>query len=491
MNRKSRLTRTFSLVLLAVPLLLLLDAEPGWAADHFVRAGATGNGSGSDWTNACTDFAGSCAVSSLVRGDTYYVASGNYAARNFNRAVSGILVITIKGATIAEHGTAPGWLNSYSVCASEGGSQASFGHGLAFDTSYWVFNGVCGDKVADPTQYGFRIRQPASCNSNQAYLEVPTSSGRVVSNISIMHVAIVSCGPAFDIGQRAFVIGCGACNVSNSTWAHNYVTGAQKTWSITNLTDSFIEHNLSENSWSSSANHGEVVSVNNCHDLDFSGCSTACTQGLCSGNVTFRHNIIKNCRGTACIAGLDPGNRNSAFGWKVYGNVFVDGQPGNGIIATGTSATHFLKDWLVYNNTFIDCQAQIFIPCVSACSGSTGNVFKNNLLYISSSIINGGTIDRTHNTYWSSLGGIPVSEPNGQIVTVGACPLVNCSSGSAGNYLPSQEGGTGVGRINNGLTLPVPFNTDPKGKTRGADGSWERGAFEFQRPGPPQNLRAQ
>ena len=90
-------------------ILVLTLAESSWSAsNHYVRAGATGDGSGSDWINACPDFTGSCAVSSLVRGDTYYVAAGTYGSRTFNTAESGTLVITIKGATASDPGTDTG-----------------------------------------------------------------------------------------------------------------------------------------------------------------------------------------------------------------------------------------------------------------------------------------------------------------------------------------------------------------------------------------------
>ena len=110
---------------LAAPIILLLAVMPGWAADHYVRAGATGNASGSDWTNACADFTGSCAVASLVRGEVYYVATGTYGSRTFNTAESGTLVITIKGATVADHGTDAGWQPSFGVDVA----QAKFSHG--------------------------------------------------------------------------------------------------------------------------------------------------------------------------------------------------------------------------------------------------------------------------------------------------------------------------------------------------------------------------
>ena len=47
--------------------------------------------------------------------------------------------------------------------------------------------------------------------------------------------------------------------------------------------------------------------------------------------------------------------------------------------------------------------------------------------------------------------------------------------------------------LNDGTTLASPFNLDILGNPRGADGTWERGAFEFTsgtRPNPPSNLVA-
>src|SRR3990172_8979021 len=114
MNRKGHLTLITFIFPLAVAVVLL-TVEHGWAANRYIRAGAVGNGSGSDWTNACTDFTGSCAVSSLVRGDTYYVGAGTYGSRTFNTAESGTIVNHNKGATVADHGTDTGWQATYSV----------------------------------------------------------------------------------------------------------------------------------------------------------------------------------------------------------------------------------------------------------------------------------------------------------------------------------------------------------------------------------------
>jgi hypothetical protein len=114
---------------------LLVVAVNCLAANHYVRAGASGNGNGSDWTNACPEFTGWCAVSSLVRGDTYYVADGNYASGSFNTPASGTSIITIKKATSSDHGTDSGWSSTY------GDGPATFSS-VSFSSSYWDAAGL-------------------------------------------------------------------------------------------------------------------------------------------------------------------------------------------------------------------------------------------------------------------------------------------------------------------------------------------------------------
>ncbi|MGZ3806381.1 MAG: hypothetical protein ACXVB4_19375, partial [Pseudobdellovibrionaceae bacterium] len=78
------------------------------AATLYVRPGASGNNSGSDWSNAYNGL-----PSSLTRGNTYYLAPGNYGDHTFNDANSGTSLITLKKATAADHGTESGWSSTY------------------------------------------------------------------------------------------------------------------------------------------------------------------------------------------------------------------------------------------------------------------------------------------------------------------------------------------------------------------------------------------
>ncbi len=129
--------KTLALALISFSLLAF-SGLPAFAASGcdgagncYVRAGATGAGSGADWTNAYTAL-----PSSLTRGVTYYIAGGNYTSgHNFSDADSGSTPITIQAATIASHGTSTGWNNSYQA-------QAVFTCCWTFGTDYYIINGV-------------------------------------------------------------------------------------------------------------------------------------------------------------------------------------------------------------------------------------------------------------------------------------------------------------------------------------------------------------
>lgn len=95
----------------------------------YVRAGATGSGDGSDWTNAATDL-----PSALSRGLVYLVAAGSYGSHRFDDGASGEALITLLRATEAAHGTDAGW------DAAFGEGDAVFGP-FDFAAPYYVVDG--------------------------------------------------------------------------------------------------------------------------------------------------------------------------------------------------------------------------------------------------------------------------------------------------------------------------------------------------------------
>src|SRR5262249_48377802 len=123
----------------------------GAAGRHYVRAGASGSGDGTDWNNACPDFSGACAPANLVRGDVYYVAAGRYTNQTFDTPESGALVIMIRKATLTDHGSASGWMNGFA-------GQAVITGANTVTTGYWTFDGQTGDYLTGGIgSYGFKF----------------------------------------------------------------------------------------------------------------------------------------------------------------------------------------------------------------------------------------------------------------------------------------------------------------------------------------------
>ena len=130
-------------------LCVLFSLTATQAANHYIRAGAAGNNSGSDWNNALPNF-----PNSLVRGDTYYIAAGNYGNHTFNDPVSGTALITIKRASDNDHGTDTGWSSTYAS------GQAAFEGGWQIYSDYYVFDGAQRNSdwyLGATNQYGIRV----------------------------------------------------------------------------------------------------------------------------------------------------------------------------------------------------------------------------------------------------------------------------------------------------------------------------------------------
>ncbi|MCR4275701.1 MAG: hypothetical protein NUV83_03060 [Candidatus Wolfebacteria bacterium] len=166
------------LIFLAVFLGLFGLAESSEAANRYVRQGASGNGS--DWANAYGSL-----PSALTRGDTYYLATGSYGAGHiFDDAVNGTLVITIKKATVADHGTSTGWSDSY------GTGQAIFTGPIIFATSYYTIDGN-GTHIVPSTNtldYGIKV----SLNTHllhAGYVQITNSSNITIRYVHVYNAA--------------------------------------------------------------------------------------------------------------------------------------------------------------------------------------------------------------------------------------------------------------------------------------------------------------
>ena len=433
-------------VKLLVCLLLILGfASSSHAANRYVRAGASGAANGSDWTNAYPAL-----PTTLVRGDTYYVAAGSYGSYSFRTATSGTTLITVKKATVADHGTSVGWSDAFAS------GQAVFSPGVSFNSSFWVFDGVTGGGPGSwTTGHGFKV-----LNRNGVVMDF--SGG---NNITVRHVEAQGNGGD---GDGAFpsndIVGINN-GVSNVTISYSYLYDAGRTIMIVlggGSNNIVLEYSYTGYFESTAGQHSELCS---------------CGSQTQFSNLTFRYNVFTHAEGTGGLIMHGDG----AF---IYGNVFYQApgdnwSHGNGLIGTWTSGT--LTNAKVYNNTFIVSSGwTIFGPVFTP--PNTGNEVRNNVFYgIGNNPLGLGTLFPvySHNHY------VDTSSPSGETAksTATGVPFVNVTGLDF-----RLKAGTPAG-----MALGAPYDRDMFGTVRGSDGTWDRGAAEFggttmSGPNNPSNL---
>lgn len=442
---------------MAVSLLLGILAVPGlsMAASHYIRAGATGNGSGTDWTNAYTQI-----PSSLVRGDTYYVAAGTYAQIIHVFNDSGTAPITIRSATRADHGTSTGWSASYV-------GQAVFGQ-FQFDTGNYVIDGVY--RSSRDSGYGMRVNIPASCSG-----ECPAfwlMGGHTVNNVTVEYVDMPGEGQNnqtvhSEYGLLAIPgVGGSGGSYSNIVFSHDYIhdEGVGGTPLQTGGIDGFtVEYCDIARNTSTPTFHSEALT----------------DEG--SNNMVFRYNWFEDINGTGDLVSLSPGiGPLTTTNWQIYGNIFWQ-HPGN-FIGTGVIAcisNNVCSDVYIYNNDFIGFVGTTSHNGISwsmAGSSSTNINAEDNLWYNDTNVTPEGPVTSDYN-YYINCTGVP-SESH---IETGSTDIFNDSAN--GNFHLLQE-------TKDGIHLSSPYDLDPDGVKRGSDnGIWTRGTYQFgSSPTAPSNL---
>ena len=169
-----------------------------------------------------------------------------------------------------------------------------------------------------------------------------------------------------------------------------------------------------------------------------------------SQNVTFRYNKVHNYN----VEGLFvTGYGGSGSGnWYIYGNVFYDG-------IDVARALELRQDYsygafFFFNNTCINLP----VGCINSLGPTTGSIARNNIIY------NAG------------MGG----------TTYGSWVTSDNSSVSINQFVDYSTDNFHLASATlTGYSLASPYNVDMDGNTRGADGTWDRGAYEYLASGPP------
>ncbi len=430
------------------------------AANQYVRDGAAGRNDGTDWVNAYTKL-----PASLKRGDTYYLADGNYGSAVFSTANSGTATITIKKATDADHGTATGWASSY------GDGQAVFSNWQIY-TDYYVFDGQRRNsdwQTGATSQYGIKV-------AGRGPVRLDNGSGSGGDNLTFRYVDFQ--GGGRDTGAGDDVI-YGLSGNSNITFQYCALHDSDRTIFLMrgNWQNLTVDHSYLARNTSTPATHGEMLSMTD------------------STNVTWSNNVMEDIEGTAFIAGLNGG---TASNWKIFGNVAVHsaayaantgrksghnfGVAGIVYIANDASNNNRGNNILFYNNTMVNIQGSYSGVVVQ--SGS-GNEVRNNIWYGSVRTNNSFSGTISNNWYYDT----PQDGDSTPTKTVcnSNCDVFASIGGKDFRLKTAIAGGVALG---------APYNIDMNGVVRGVDGTWDRGAFEFSGGAasvlqPPANLKVQ
>jgi len=430
-------------------LLVIIFVPSVFAANHYVRDGSSGDGS--DWNNAWDSLPGN-----LVRGDTYYIADGTYPGYTFDDSESGTQYIYIKKAIGSDHGTGVGWQNGY------GDGVAVLGS-IAIITSYIDIDGQTGGGPGSwEENFGFKFMMGNCGGTSHCVRSDMRSRSGAASHVRIHHIDMEGCGATGQNGQSNIQLYAGTGVVRDwlfeYVWAHDVTITNVHTARVGEITIQYSKMGIRH---PSAGGHGEIMSINDA--------------GIDSGWV-LRNNIFYDFFGTGYIV-IKSGRQS---GFDIYGNVFYASAPrymvSNGVISDTTSTcvgpgeeNDGTFDVKVYHNTFINIPRLSGTPAIvvgMSCL-SQGNEFKNNLLIdVGPPGGAAGVEVRSHNLYNSQAS---ANENNGQYYSGNMQTLfTNPSSHDYSLRIPTDPGDT--------VSLS---NVDMNGNQRGADGVWDRGAFEY------------
>ncbi|MGZ3803334.1 MAG: hypothetical protein ACXVB4_03930 [Pseudobdellovibrionaceae bacterium] len=440
-------------------IVLLCWVSTANSAMHFIRPGAAGNNNGSDWTNAYTSL-----PPSLVRGDTYYLAAGNYGSYVFDDPASGSTLITLKKAIASDHGTEVGWNSTY------GDGQAIFTGTWQFYTDYYLIDGQIrnGDwTTGGINQYGIRVKS----NGSQQLVELDnraTSSNVAANNLTFRYVDFEGNGRDNTSGDdifysNAWALSNGNIGPRNITIQYCALHDTSRTIFLTRQWDTLlVEYSYVARNSSDPVNHGEIMSDDG------------------SDNITFRYNILEDPEGTAVWAVMNgsgsKSDRTTATNWKIYGNiishttayitaaregisgvVFVDSAPTGGVM--------WADNWKIYNNTIANIQG----TWSGFVMEGTGNSAINNIWYNSVRTNNSGSgLTFASSWYFNTLE--DGDSGDGKIICTTNCNIFS-NIANKDFRLTTQ---TPVGTV-----LPSPFDLDLLGNVRGDLLGWSRGAYQY------------
>lgn len=320
-------------------LIFLALATTLGATTRYVRAGASGTGAGTSYTNAYTTV--SAGTAAAVRGDVVYVAGGAYnESVTCDTATSGTTTITIKKATIADHGAAGDWSDAYDTQAV----ITSAGAAVTINSRYWIWDGNSEGTGFGATSYGFKLVTTGTVDDFKFCFG---GRGNNITGTQLRYCELSAPAPNGSLGCLAFEEKTAIFVGSVSTGLiveHNWIHGGLVCVCFSgngpggaDQGDIFQYNNVEA---CAGQQHSEMIQLANTFDI------------------TIRYNVLRDLvdPSTAYIEPQQNGTSNPVpTGIYVYGNVFYAYAPGEGTenpSVLSMTAGEKCDTVFIVNNTF-------------------------------------------------------------------------------------------------------------------------------------------
>jgi len=411
--------------------MILLACNLSHAANHYICAGASGANDGTSWANAFTGI-----PATLVRGDTYYIAGGNYnsGTQTFNTPASGTIYVYLKKANVNDNGGDAGFSMAFAS------NQAIF---TSTSGPVWVINMVClsvdGITGSGTNGYGIVLNETStasdSCCTIYSYAVAP--DGLIVKH--------VECALPDPSGNYSGGSSSSEYNIYPQIWPgpspmllqSNYIHGGIGTV-ILNGTSNVMDHCYLART--GGQGHSDMVAIPN------------------GQNVTIKYCVFENLMDPSTTY-IEPQVNGGVVpnGIYIYGNIFKATSAGEGTenpsVFSSTSGEQVLNAY-IYNNTIYGLHASPPSEGMSDtgvwCSSPSSTITVRNNIW-QSCVYNPG-MDCAVNDH--------------NLLNTGGASFVNAA---AGNFHLAANTTAGV-------NLGSPYNIDPDGNTRT---TWSLGAYEY------------
>jgi hypothetical protein len=454
----------------ALLFLSLCFVLPLQAANKYVRPSSAGSATGADWDNAWSIANLNANMGSLSAGDTVWLAGGSYTTGLiFTQSGSGSDYIYFKSVlpTDSVPTSAAGWSASFACSTTKVHIAPVASSPLDFQASYIYVDGRTNNilttsiaqRRADALYFGVIAEYDNAADSflGAARFNVGGVHDCVVTNVELSGPATGTYATPNNFnydGDNAPVLFRGGSGI------------------VTNITIAGCSLHSGVNLvWTGGTAHS--ITFDRCVFYDNSS-----SDGSLHANIMYRDGgtnwTIRYCDFTGWqVEGIvmrEVGNDTAAH--YVYGNIFHDPASGSPTCFWPNADSNVPQGPLfLYNNTFVNVtvtSGQADSWDFSASSESRNNIFWNSTLAANSDFSGASanydfSSGSTPGANSISSGSLPFTDTNGYDFTI--------VSTISATY-PRDKG------VNLGST----YDEDNAGNTRGDDGTWDMGAFEFTPP---------